>query len=333
MSSYNVGQIIKLTREAIGMSQEELSDGVCSVQTLSRIENGKVKVKRTTYQQLMEKMGRDGTKNYSLLSTDNFDLLDTMVEVNNLLFRHECEEAEKKLKFLKSALSMEEEINYIFVRECELIIGVSLNRISKEENLEELEKLSALSVPDYKEFLYGVYPFFHEEIILLMNIGHAYSDLGNKKMAIDIYYMLIRSMNTGYMKRDDTIQLRVMLISSVARIWGGLGQRDRAIRMSWNAIRKAKEHGLYTVLPKCYGEIAWNMMKQIQKGERQESDRELCKQYLRQAYAVAVLSGEIWLVDVIRRIYNDFFYEEIYFFLNSSIGDSSSSLNNSTCES
>ena len=116
------------------------------------------------------------------------------------------------------------------------------------------------------------------------------------------------------MKRDDTIQITVILISSAARLWGGLGQRDRAIRMSWNAIHKAKEHGLYTVLPKCYGEIAWNMMKQIKKGERQESDRELCKQYLRQGYAVAVLSGELWLVDIIRQMYNDFFHEETYFF-------------------
>ena len=91
----------------------------------------------------------------------------------------------------------------------------------------------------------------------MLNIGHAYSALGNKKMALDIYYMLIRSMNTGYMKRDDTIQITVMLISSAARLWGGLGQRDRAIRMCWNAIRKAKEHGLYTVLSgeKSYIEI------------------------------------------------------------------------------
>ena len=312
MSSYNIGQIIKLTREAMRISQEELSDGVCSVQTLSRIENGKVKVKRTTYQLLMEKMGRDGTKNYSVLSTENFAVLDTMVEVNNLLFRHEYEEAETKLALLKRNLSMKEEINYVFVRECEIIIEAALYRLSAEEQLEELEKLIALSIPDYKIFLYGVYPFFHEEIMLLMNIGHAYADLGNRKMAIDIYYMLIRSMNTGYMRKDDTVQIIVMLISSVARLWGGLGQRDRAIRMSWNAIHKAKEHGLYTVLSNCYGEIAWNMMKQIENGERAESETELCKQYLRQGYAVAVLSKEKTYAEITKNIYEDFFKENIY---------------------
>ena len=334
MSNYNVGQIIKLTREAIGLSQEELSDGVCSVQTLSRIENGKVKVKKKTYQQLMEKMGRDGTKNYSVLSTENFELLDIMVEVNNLIFRHEYGAAEKKLEPMKNALSMEEKINYVFVRECEIIIDKNLHRISVEEALEEFEKLIALSIPDYKAFIHGVYPFFHEEIMLLMNIGHAYGDLGNRKMAIDIYYMLIRCMNMGYMRREDTVQITVMLISSAARLWGGLGQRDRAIRMSWNAIYKAKRNSLYTVLPKCYGEIAWNMMKQIKDGGRPEKDKKLCKQYLRQAYAVAVLSNQNWLADINRRIYNDFFGEDIYFFCQFPIGESSpSSESNSTCES
>ena len=279
---------------------------------ISVVENGKVKVKRATYQQLMEKMGRDGTKAYSLLATDDFDLLDAMVEVNNLLFRFDCKEAEKKLKFLKNALDMKKEINYIFVRECELIIDASMHRISKEETLEELEKLIVLSVPDYKKFLYKIYPFFHEEILLLMNIGNVYADMGHRKMAIDIYYMLIRSMNTGYMKRDDMVQITVMLISSVARLWGGLGQRDRAIRMSWNAIHKARQHGLYTVLPNCYGEIAWNMMKQIKNEERAEGDKELCKKYLRQGYATAILSGTIFYAEIIEKMYEDFFGKRVY---------------------
>ena len=62
MSNYNAGDMIKLTREAMGITQEELCDTICSVQTLSKIENGKVKVKKATYQQLMEKMGRNGAK-------------------------------------------------------------------------------------------------------------------------------------------------------------------------------------------------------------------------------------------------------------------------------
>ena len=56
MGNYNVGDMIRLSRIAKKMTQEELSEGVCSVETLSRIENGKHKVKSDTYRQLMEKM-------------------------------------------------------------------------------------------------------------------------------------------------------------------------------------------------------------------------------------------------------------------------------------
>lgn len=325
MSNYNVGDMIRLTRLAVGISQEELSDGVCSVQTLSRIENGKVKVKKKIYQQLMEKMGRDGTKNYSVLSTENFEVLDIMVQVDNAIFRKDYEYAEMKLNILKDFLSMDEEINYLYVKGCEIMIDSGLDRISKEEELEELEKLAMLTIPDYKELLYKVYPFMRQEIVLLMNIGNVYGALGQRKMAIDIYFMLIRSMNTGYMRREDSIQLTVMLISSAARFYGGLGKRETAIRMSWNAIHKAKENQLYTVLPKCYGEIAWNMMKQIEAGDRDASEKELCRQYLRQGYAAAVLSNQRWLADANMSIYRNFFEEDIYCLLQPSNMESSNS--------
>lgn len=325
MSNYNVGDLIRRTRLAIGMSQEELCDTICSVQTLSRIENGKVKVKKRVYQQLMEKMGRDGTKNYSVLSTENFEVLDMMVEVDNAIFRHDYAEAEEKLCILKEELSMDEDINYLYVRECEIIIDGNRHRISKEKMLEELECLIAYTIPDYKRFLYKVYPFMRREIILLMNIGNIYGDLGQKQTAIDIYYMLIRSMNTGYMRKQDSIQLTVLLINNIARDYGAMKQRDRAIRMCQNAIIKAKKYGLYSVLPKCYGEIAWYMMRQIKDGERDEKDKELCKRYLRQAYAVADLTKQNRHVDVSKDVYMDFFGESIYGFAGFSKGVSSGS--------
>ena len=47
MSNYRAGDIIRMTREFVGMSREKLSDEICSVQTLYRIESGKTRVKRT----------------------------------------------------------------------------------------------------------------------------------------------------------------------------------------------------------------------------------------------------------------------------------------------
>lgn len=58
MANYRAGDVIRLTRQAVGMTQEMLCENICSVETLSRIENGKHKVKRDTYRRLMERMER-----------------------------------------------------------------------------------------------------------------------------------------------------------------------------------------------------------------------------------------------------------------------------------
>lgn len=40
MAVFQLGPIIRNRRNVLGLSQEDLADGICSVPTLSRIENG-----------------------------------------------------------------------------------------------------------------------------------------------------------------------------------------------------------------------------------------------------------------------------------------------------
>lgn len=60
MAVYRVGDILRMKREALGITREklcELSGEACSPQTLYRMECGKVKVKQDVYRKLMECMG------------------------------------------------------------------------------------------------------------------------------------------------------------------------------------------------------------------------------------------------------------------------------------
>lgn len=312
MSNYNVGDIIRLTRQSIGMSQEELSDEICSVQTLSRIENGKVNVKRDTYQKLMERMGRNGQKNYSVLSLEEFDTLEMMRKTNNLVFRREYEQAELYLNNLKQTLDLNDVLNLQYIKRKEVIINYHKGSISKEEYLKRLEDVISLTVPDYKLLLNKTYPFTAEEIRILMNIAGAYGNLEKNEIAIPIYYMLLRSLNSGYMSQKTAIPLVLVIIHGAARMHGGEGRHQVAIDMCWNAIHKSKKHNLFTVLPVAYGEIAWNMMKQIEKGERDEEDKEECKKIMWQGFATATLSKQYVVRELIKKDYCKYFEDNIY---------------------
>ena len=57
MSEYCMGEMIKRTRKMQNMSQEELAFGICSVSTLSRIENGLETPARATFEKMIERLG------------------------------------------------------------------------------------------------------------------------------------------------------------------------------------------------------------------------------------------------------------------------------------
>lgn len=68
MDVLNKNSIIKVMRTYYGLSQEEATDGVCSVQTLSRIENGRVGVKPDIYAGLLDRMCQCGADFFYMFS-------------------------------------------------------------------------------------------------------------------------------------------------------------------------------------------------------------------------------------------------------------------------
>ena len=61
MAIFQFGPIIKSKREELGYTQEELADGICSVPTLSRIENGDRMPTREHFEMLLQRLGYSDT--------------------------------------------------------------------------------------------------------------------------------------------------------------------------------------------------------------------------------------------------------------------------------
>ena len=57
MSIYLFGPLIKQRREELGYTQEDLADGICSVPTLSRIENGERIPTKQHSEMLLQRLG------------------------------------------------------------------------------------------------------------------------------------------------------------------------------------------------------------------------------------------------------------------------------------
>ena len=311
MSNYKAGDIIRLTRLSMGMSQEELSANICSLPTLSRIENGRTSVKKDTYRKLMERMGRNGEKIYAQITPNDLNMMDVMDAANTALKKQEYEKLDHYTQKLKPYLN-ESKINIQYIRRKELIADYKLGRISNEIYLREMEKLIDLTIPNYKDFIHKVYPFFEHEIGLLITISNAYGDKGENNKKIEILNMLLNSLNAGYMDIQNTERLKIILLNNMAKGYGEIGEHQKAVNLVEEAITIAKRNKFAITLSNLYGEIAWNMVEQIKKGERDRKEVEVCKKYLRQGYAIASLYKKNNTKRVIKEIYEESFNEKIY---------------------
>ena len=54
MAVFQLGPIMRARREELGLSQEDLADGICAVPTLSRIENGERMPTKNHFEKLMQ---------------------------------------------------------------------------------------------------------------------------------------------------------------------------------------------------------------------------------------------------------------------------------------
>lgn len=321
MSNYKAGEIIKLSRIANGISQEELAMDVCSVETLSRIENGKHKVKRDTYQRLMAKMDRDMEKSYLVLTTEHIEVLEEDDKMRDAMARHDYELAETYLPRIKRNLD-DTVLNHQYVKKTEAVIDFFLEKIEGKEFVLRLQDALKMTVPDYTKMMNKVYPYMEQEIIILMNLATAYSQIEEHEKGIEILEMLLKCLDADYMDVENAKQLEVMLIANLAKKYGAVGDHETAIKLSQKGIAICKDRKINHALPNLLCEIAWNTMQLIEQGKKEKEEKELCRKYLLEGYFLAGAGNMEFTQNVLKKYYKECFHEDIHLIVTSEIGES-----------
>ena len=103
----HVGQYLSTERKKVNYTQEKISDGICSVESYSRIENGR-KPTRNNYKALTEKIDTENRYYIELVNTGNIDALLLRREISYELFMEKNERLPELLEELKTVLGEKE---------------------------------------------------------------------------------------------------------------------------------------------------------------------------------------------------------------------------------
>lgn len=283
MSMSNIGKIIYWKRVALGLSQEDLADGVCSVPTLSRIENGERIPTQNHLELLLQRLG------YTDLIFDTYADEEALL-AHELKFRIRQTYIEGDYAIAKELLSkfepLAKKVSQID-RQFILLMNIILypEKYSAEERLQKLEEALYLTQPKYRT---GYVPrlLSYEEIIILNNIAVSMANCGRRKSAIDTLYGIMEYYDTHITITEEALRTEPMTLYNLSKYLGLENRYDECIAVCEKGILLAKRTGRCPLLAHTMYNEAWALVKRNQPG-----DFDTAKELAHMAFQLATMLG------------------------------------------
>lgn len=285
MGVYYLGEVIKRTRESLGMTQEELSEGICTPETLSRIETGKRTPNRANFRALMERMGKCGEKYCPHIHAESYERMEEWERILRLDQAHRFEDALMELDEFEEKIDLDDRVNRQAVMRLRALCEYHLGKIDVPEYRERLTQSLKITRPDWDGEHLPAGVFTRTECFLFCNIAVSYMYEEN----LDTALKLMRQMQDYFAatKIDET-ERRVsegLLLSNMGQCLGRMGRTEEALKVAAEEARKYLAHYAAGRLPGTLYNCAYQM-------EVQHMSPEDCKEKLVQAYYMAEFVGD-----------------------------------------
>ncbi|MCA0151572.1 helix-turn-helix transcriptional regulator [Rossellomorea vietnamensis] len=285
-----VGQKIKELRKNIGLSQEELAEGICTQAQISKIEKGDVFPYASTLFLISRKLGVDVNYFFDIGMTPR---LDYVQEVSKQL---QIARRSMNYKEMKEIVSAEEENPLFFNNNRNLQLlqwhkGIYQYELNKDvEKAEEILR-KAISLSHTTDKIWS-----EREIEILLTIGVLYSEEGDWKKALEIYQEVKTHILALPNLQDFT--LRTRLFYNIARVLTRLKNFEESTQYCNEAIDWCVHKDNMYLLGELHYHIGYNFELQ--------GNLEDAKKYMQKALIVFELQADDKFMQFIRRKIENF---------------------------
>ena len=279
----HVGQYLSTERKKVNFTQEKISDGICSVESYSRIENGR-KPTRNNYKALTEKIGTENRYYIELVNTGNIDALLLRREISRILFSEKSmDKVWESLEKLMEILGEDEcAQNKQYLKFIEICIEKEYSHMSEEICCEEYRKVLAYSM---NENLIGEKKHIYTkvEINLINHISVCLAKSGKKEQAMRLIRAFLE--DTDQMKEDKYHETKLAKLN-YGRWLSDSGEYSKADSIFMDGAKQIMERDRAELLDQYIGEIAYN--KYLMNGSEK---KEKIKRYSLYALVLSKLFG------------------------------------------
>ena len=264
---FSMKDVLRIRREMLGLTQEQLCEGICSVKSLRRAEKGQTDMQRETLKKLLNRLGLSGQMQWSRLITSDREAIRMAEELADYINDRKFSVASKQLESLKSRIDLDIPQNKQYFLEKQALLEFEQGKVTREEFV-KMEK-EALECTLRAENLYrkeNVY-LTEQEITCIRNSWRGMEGK-EKRELIDLIFRLYDNyaLNNGL---SQAISMYEFIAESAVNELGNNGEHVRAEEIDRKVIKASLScRRIWDVHYNLY-DILWNeneIMKKSAKG-------------------------------------------------------------------
>lgn len=258
MKEIFLGEIIRQRRLELGLTQEELCEGICEPMTISRFENGRQTPSRNRVKALLQRLGLPDDRFFGLLSAKELEISNLEKEIISCHVRFARatpvekniirEEAFAKHRELEGVIDKDDTLSRQLILRSKYLLGTENGLYSLDAGISMLLEAMHLTSPQFDLDQIGRGLYTENEIKLINNLANCYIRAGRHYDAIDILKPLLHYLKT-HMKNIPPNRAQIPMVAfNYARELEIVKRFDDAIEIAEYARRICIDYGVYTSL-------------------------------------------------------------------------------------
>lgn len=253
--NYCIGDVIRIRRKMLGLSQEKLSEGICGSRTISRLERHICKPQKEIVQQLFERLNLSTEFCRTELVTDSQEAIEKYEEVRRQANNKNYKVVEKMIEEMKSLVSLDNSSNMQSIMRNEYINNYNQGKYSKEEYISKLKEVLQYTIP-YESVLAS-----NEKYLTNVEIGCIQSIVAKGDWTLEEMkecVSILTSFYDGLKFPAYYARMYEFVMLSVSSKLGDIGEYEQSNQIMENIIRMAlKNRRIKAIDSLIYG-ILWN---------------------------------------------------------------------------
>lgn len=282
------GSLIRARRMALGMTQEQLAEGICDPVSVSRIERNEVAPKRQIFEQLMERVGMTGSSFEALTQMEEPELMDLAVQICVLLGHSRGGEAEPLIDELEKRMEKPDRFARQFLQSVRALALWQQKKLTAEEHAAAQTKALYLTLPKLPPENLEKWCFSHREISIINMLSYSCDQLGSREELIRLLEIIRKQLEHKPFSLEHYIANYELTMRNLGNLLGNAARYEEAVEISRIGIRSGLQAGRGSIVAPMLYDCGWDMEKLWETGSYKKEDS-LC--YMKACYSLELLLG------------------------------------------